>query len=217
MQRYLNFIESTLADERERYFASIQGIEDEDREEIIDMLYDELIEIRDEFPRMTYSSFLVTWFNLIEHELIKICETKELSINVKIHDQERFNTGIQRAYTFLKEGANYKIPDLYWQELSKIREIRNKIVHADGRIKTFPMKPSNGKKTISINISEDENEEYIVYTDLDEDLYNYLEQHAMIEYQGAVPYINPTFEYCLGLVEFGRSLFAKIYEDLGLK
>lgn len=150
MHRYLHIVHSALGDEQERFLANIQDTEDEDWDCVIEMLYDELVEVRDEFPRMTYSSFIVAWFSTVEHELIELCEASDLSISIGIRDQERFGTGIHRAYTFLKKGADYRIPDIFWHELIMIKKIRNIITHNDGRIKTFRIKPTDGTETMIV-------------------------------------------------------------------
>jgi len=215
MERYVNLIHSAIAEEQERFFASFNDMEENDGESAIEILYDDLIEVRDEFPRMLFSSFLVAWFTFVEHELIKVCNTKDLSVKIKIHDQERFGTGIQRAYVFLKDGANFTIPDKYWQELSKIREIRNKIVHQDGIIKSYPFKP-HGKKTIVVNIGDDL-DKLTIHLEIDKTLYQYLSENVLIDFEGAIAHISPTFEYSLKLIDFGKSLFSIVYENLGMK
>lgn len=217
MERYLKLVHSVIIEEQERFYASFKELESKDGEDIIEILYDELVEVRDEFPRMLFSSFLVAWFTFVEHELVKLCDSKNLSVKVKIHDQERLGTGIQRAYIFLKDGANFTIPDQYWQELTKIREIRNRIVHDDGRIESYPLKPTNGKKTVAVNTSEIDEEEHVIHLEIDKTVYHYLEQNAMIDFEGVLTYISPSFDYSLRLVNLGKALFSTIYESIGMK
>ena len=213
MQRYLQLVQAALSEEQKNFKSYLQKLDEEYPDYAIELKYDELVEVRDEFPRLTYSSFLVSWFALIEHELIQLCVMEDLQVSIRIRDQEQIGRGINRAYLFLKEGADFEIPQEKWQELTKIRKIRNVIVHQDGRIRTYPLEFVDGKGMIEVRVDED----LTVYVEADRNLYHYLEQHSMIDFQGALLYINPTFEYCNRLVEFGLKLFSLVYEALDLK
>ena len=215
MERYLSLIQNALSDEQENFKAYLQDLEERNKEDIIDGLYDQLIEVRDEFPRITFSNFMVSWYAVIEHELLQLCIGEDLSITVKIYETERVGSGIQRAYKFLRDGAGYEIPNILWQELNKIRIVRNKIVHNDGRVNTYPEFLPVDKKTITKEI-ERFGTKLVTKIETDENLYNYLEQHNMIDFHEALLYIKPSFEYCSHLINLGRELFSLTYKALGL-
>lgn len=58
MERYLHLVQSTMVKEQERFYTLFKEMEEEN-EDAIEILYDELVEVRDEFPRMLFASFLV--------------------------------------------------------------------------------------------------------------------------------------------------------------
>lgn len=223
MHKYLHVTKSAIDEEQERFFATIKEIhstytDENQKQGVLDLLDDEFTEVTYEFPRMLYSSFLVTWYSFIEHKLLQLCDDLNLTINITIRERDEFGTGIQRARKFLKEAANYEIPDEYWQELTKIRQIRNKIVHEGGEIKYFATEQTDVKtiplslETISIYAEDFE----ILYLQIETNLFQYLDEHALLKYEGEV-YIDPTFDYCLGLIDFGKGLFTRIWDNLDLK
>jgi hypothetical protein len=210
MRRYLHIVHSALTEEQEQFFATVKEItdrlsDDEDPEMVWDHLYDEMVEVRDELPKQLYYSFIVSWYSFIEHELTEICLSRKLTIAVGIRDSDGLGQGIRRARRFLKEAAKYEIPDVYWNEIVKIGWMRNKIVHEAGKLQCSLI-PS--KSHIPIEI-----EGNTLYLAIEENQYNYMERHALIEYSAGFV-IDPTFEYCIGLVDFAQSFLLKLYNDI---
>lgn len=222
MRSYLHLVHASLDDEQERFFASVKGIHstiiDEDqKQETLDLLHNEFIQVSHEFPRLLYSSFLVSWYSFIEHQLLQLCDDLKLTVTISVRQHDRYSKGIQRARQFLKEAATYEIPDDFWQELTKIQQIRNKIVHEGGELCYFTTQ-RDGENTVPLrleDISIYEEEHNTIYLNIDNNLYQYLYENALLRYGGRL-YIDPPFEYCLGLVDFGKGLFTNIWGALDL-
>lgn len=210
MSRYLHVVHAALLQEQEQFFGTVKQItdnlsDDEDPEMVWDHFYDELVEVRDELPRQLYYSFIVSWYSFIEHELVQICVSRKLTISVGIRDNDGLGKGIGRARKFLKQAAGYDIPDVYWNELTKISWIRNKIVHEGGRLR-YSFAPS--KSNIPTKV-----EDNTLYLEIEENQHKYMELHALIKYTAGFV-LDPTFEYCISLIDFARSFLLRLYNDL---
>jgi hypothetical protein len=221
MQRFLYLTKSALDQATNESQAAMKILQtddyhDERKEEIFSLLHDEFIEVNYQFPCMLYSSFLSAWYSFVEHNLIQLCDDLQLTVSIKIHERDDAGTGIQRANKFLKEAAKYEVPDKYWQELNRIRQIRNKIVHENGELASSVIKPSN-EKTVPLHLdSTYEGDPEMLYVRIESNLLQYIEQHALFRYDRQL-YLDPSFDYCLGLVDFGRSLFLEIWKGLELE
>ena len=188
----------------------------EQGEEIRDLLRDEFIEVNYQFPRLLYSNFLAGWYSFIEHNLVQLCDDLQLTVNIKIRERDESGIGVQRARRFLKEAAKYELPDEMWQELNKIRQVRNKIVHENGELISFATEPSNEKTTLLHLDPMYEDDPELVYVRIESNLLQYIESNALYRYEGRL-YIDPTFDYCLGLVDFGKCIFTEIWTGLNLE
>jgi hypothetical protein len=209
MSRYIKAMELAIHDNLQQTIADIGVIAKDMNEEENSDFYisyeDELIELRNIFPELLFSSFAISWYSFVEHELIHICEILKLRISISIKDNFRYGEGIERAYKFLIEARNYRIENNHWEELNKIRKIRNMLVHQKGILlpKPFKCKPS-----VRIDLAEDE----AIYLPIDEELYRYLCKHNL--YHTGNWRITFSYGYCVHLVDFGKELLKKIYEDL---
>jgi len=211
--KYLDVVHLSLQDYRERFEESVKQMANElpekDRGEFYEAYLDEYIELNEDFPRQLYSSFVVSWYSLVEHELIRLCESLKLKITLTIRDRTDLGKGIRRARRFLEEVANYEIDNKHWQELVIIGNIRNKIVH-EGQILNYSRKGAEDN-TVEVKIN---GEVFFVYAE--SNLCSYLEKHKLLKIHGLI-LINPSFEYCKYLVKLGQEFFEKIYRDLALK
>ncbi|MGI0489650.1 hypothetical protein ACN4EK_29890 [Pantanalinema rosaneae CENA516] len=150
---------------------------------------------------------MISWYSLIEHELISLCKILELKVAVSIQDDLRYGEGIRRAYKFLDKSAGYKIHDVHWQELIKIGRIRNKLVHEGGLL--IP-KPTKSQHSVQVDLGEDG----IIYIPIDEELYRYLSEHNLYHLGGLN--FTPNYFYCKHLINFGIELLRTIYKDFEL-
>ena len=211
MSRYLDSVNSAIQDSQKQLLTDLEAvaknIDEEEKIEFYNFYEDDLIEIGSNFPILFFSSFLIGWYSLIEHELTSLCKVLDLKILVSIQDDLRYGEGIRRAYKFLDKSVGYKIYDVHWQELVKIGRIRNKLVHEGGLL--IP-KPTKSQPSVQVNLDESG----IIYVPIDEELYRYLSEHSL--YHLGELNLTPNYFYCKHLVDFGIEFLTKIYKDFDL-
>ena len=210
MDRYLDLLHTAINDNEEQLEASIQkhasNLSVEEREKFYEAYEDEFFEVSADFPRLLFSSFVVSWYSFIEINLVGFCRNRKLKISISIHDNENYGEGIRRAYNFLNRAAGYQIDNAHWQELTRIGKTRNRIVHNNG---ILPFSFSNTfNNSIPVKVNDDET----IHVQIEADLCQYLQAHNLLEYRGLFQ-ITPTFKYCKYLVDFGLEFFGKLYKD----
>ncbi len=142
-----------------------------------------------------YSSYIVLWFSFMERKLKKVCKSLDLKIEVSIDNCENIGRGIiDRAKKLLQIAKGYQIDSDSWKELTKIREIRNLLVH-NGQL--LPLKEQR---------QLDDN----VILDINNDLIEYLQNHELLNDSR----IEPGMEYCKYLIKFSDSFLRKLYFDV---
>ncbi len=212
MAKYLDLVVVALQDNQknlmESFEAETKDMTEAEKSDFDQFHEDDYIEAGSDFPRLLFSSFVVTWYSFTENHLIDLCAKRGLRIMLSIRDSEHYGEGVRRACKFLNDAANYRIDSDHWQELLYIGRVRNKIVHEGGRL-TYSYINSESK-SVQIKLSDDE----FAFLHVDSDLYRYLQKHNLIEFTGLY-YVTPSYDYCKHLVSFGKELFTKIYEDLG--
>ncbi len=210
MERYLDLLNAAISDNQVQFDASIEKIVStmsvEEKTEFYEFNEDGFIEVNADFPRLLFSSFVVSWYSFVENKLISFCETRNLKISISIQENENYGEGIRRAYNFLNQAAGYQIDNVQWQELNRIGKTRNKIVHNNGRLSYSIADISNNSIPVKVY------DNLTLYLQIDEDLYHYFQTHGLLKYTGTF-YINPSFEYCKHLVKLGLELFKKIEND----
>jgi len=212
MGRYLDLLHTAIIDNKKQFDASIEKIandmSEEEKQEFYSFNEDDFVEVSSDFPRLLFSSFVVSWYSFVENHLIDFCRARNFKISISIQDNENYGEGIRRAYNFLNRAAGYQIDNVHWQELTRIGKTRNKIIHNNGRLSfSYFDKPSNG---VPIKVADD----VTYYLQIEEDLYHYFQTHNLLEFTGLF-YITPTLEYCKHLVKLGLELFTKLYKDFG--
>ena len=217
MSRYLDIVASSLQYHLQGFEESIEAMAskmtDEDQAEFFEVCQDEYIELKEDFPRRLYSSFVVSWYSFAENELLRLCDNLSLTITISVRDRDRPDKGIGRARRFLAEAARYNIKNDHWQELTTIRKIRNKIVHGHPRFAYTYDKPQDGDaKIVPVQIDDSS-----AFLHIDPNLHRYLEKHALLTFARPFFTIDPSLDYCQYLVGFGKEVISKIYEDLGIK
>lgn len=212
MQDYLHTIHSLLHD----YHQQVEIALDEEVEVLTDtddeaeeQYYEHIDHLGRllHFPRRLYSSFIVSWYSLVEDELLQLCNDLDLRISITIQDRVGYSGGVQRARKFLSEAADYTIDNIHWQELINIQKIRNKIVHEGGRFYHSMDLPDDGSQVIPVTVKE-----ITYYLFSDQSLYQYLDRNELLDFSTIV-FINPTYDYCTHIIEFGMELFSQIYDE----
>ncbi|MCU0491369.1 MAG: hypothetical protein MUD01_07270 [Chloroflexaceae bacterium] len=211
MHNYLNTVHSLLEEHVQKFTTSMDEaanhVSDKEKDRFDDYYSDTLWEL-DSFPKQLYSSFVVSWYSFVEHQLIHLCERLDLTITVRIQDRKDLGTGIHRAKKFLKEAKDYTIDNEHWKELNSIAKIRNKIAHGSIEFSLLVDQSTTNPVEITRN-----GETY--YIEIEQDLYRYLDERGIFVSESR-PSINITFDYCQHLVTFGKIFFSKIGQDLKL-
>jgi len=208
MSRYLDIAHTSLQDYQKAFVESVektvQQMGEEEKAEFYEFHSDDFIDVSEEFPRLLFLSFIVTWYSFVEQELIKLCDRLKLTDGL----QENFDKGIRLARKLLLEARKYEIDNNHWQELTNISKLRNIIVHRGKRLPHSYKEPDD-KKCTPITLDTG----VTVYLHIDEAMYHYLTEHDMIEYTGLFS-LAPSIEYCEYLVRLGKVIFSKLYSDL---
>jgi hypothetical protein len=214
MERYVDLLHVAISDNQKQFDASIEEITSAMSKEEKDQFYvineDDFIEVESDFPRLLFSSFVVSWYSFVENHLLDFCRFRNFKITVSIQDNEHYGEGIRRAYNFLERAAGYKIDNEHWQELTRIGKTRNRIVHNNGRIPSSPLDMVNNGTPVKVEGGQ------TYYLQVDRDLYDYFQRHHLVEYSGLFQ-ITPNLDYCKHLVKFGLELFEKLQKDFSKK
>lgn len=88
------------------------------------------------FPNLQRRSALICIFSVFENELNELCSLFMNTEQYRIAFKDIKGNGIDRARTYLTNIAcvDLEKASTSWEELKNIQKIRNKFVHADGRI-----------------------------------------------------------------------------------
>lgn len=214
MRDYLDTISIMFQDYEEKlekkYMLEELTDMDEEDEDRYEQYLQNFASVKGDFPRRFYSSFIVSWFSLIEDGLINLCKSLDLSLKITIDELDKFGKGVNRAKNFLEKTANYKIDQNHWNELTHVIKIRNYIVHTGGRFAYSENKPEDTNKVIPVAVNGDT---YYVYCD--KNLFEYMKKYEIIDFYTTF-FINPSFDYGIHLVEFGDEFFGKILHDFEL-
>lgn len=207
----LEEIESEYNDNRSRVHAY-----DEHDEWLFEEAYiEDYAEVRDEFTSLLLNSFIVMWYSFVEQQLLKLCEQLQLTITVKATDRLYLGKGVQRAKLFLQEATGSDgIDKSYWQELDDIRELRNVIVHAGNRIRWSYKKPEQEHARVELPPGTLPDEDQVVYVRIGKKLHSYLTEKSLLKFSGAWFAIQPSYEYCNDLVDFGKRFFGDLSQAL---
>lgn len=127
-------LETTLQDWEQAIEQQAQQIDDEDeRAEFYEFHSDEYHE-RMEFKVILMNSFFSASFALFENQLLRICRSAQRSSGSPFSVRDLASSSpTDRAKTYLlRLGVAFPADTAEWQEITRYREIRNKIVHEGG-------------------------------------------------------------------------------------
>jgi hypothetical protein len=208
MSRYLDTLQYSLQNSRDEYFQKLKEYDLTD-EELIDEFYDEIAKIRDGYPQMFYSSFILTWYTFIERELLRICY--QIDREIRENKQKYRDGSINTSRKFLVEQRNYKIDKDHWTEIKSIQKTRNHIAHGNTEFRWRYEQPKG--QNIKVHVSDDEIGE--VYLLVDPNFYQLLIQNKLIKFSGPYFVLSPSYDFCKYLIDFGEEFLEKIYGELG--
>ncbi|MEA5295110.1 hypothetical protein VB364_22425 [Vibrio parahaemolyticus] len=136
-------VDDFLESEAEAFKADVeklaQGMESYERAEYLEEMAEQFQELKFEFPSIQRRAELITIYTVLEHQFQQICQAyeRELENPVKIKDLDS-NGIIDQCRKYLEKVALVDFPIKYpaWVEITKIQQLRNCVVHADGMVKT---------------------------------------------------------------------------------
>jgi hypothetical protein len=96
------------------------------------------------FPSLQRSSALAAIYGAFENDLNRLCDLVQIAVSSGLRFQDLNGNGVERARNSLIKvgGFDLSAGEKKWNAITKIREVRNCFVHADGIVK-------EGDKTIS--------------------------------------------------------------------
>ncbi len=124
----------------------LQKLQGEDKDLYRDLYEDEFHQLYEAFPRIVYSSTLLTAFSLFESSLTEVCRCIERDAVVPIEktlDNFKDPNSLKRAAGFLK--ANFRIylhKHTRWNDILSCYRIRNCIAHAYGDVPKMQLRQS---------------------------------------------------------------------------
>ncbi|MCF7507088.1 hypothetical protein [Vibrio sp. L3-7] len=142
-KEHVRKVDDFLELEAETFKANVeklaQGMESYDRAVYLEDMAEQFQELKFEFPSIQRRAELITIYTVLEHQFQQICQAyeRELENPVKIKDLES-NGIVDQCRKYLEKVALVDFPRKYpaWVEITKIQQIRNCVVHADGTVKT---------------------------------------------------------------------------------
>lgn len=130
-------------------------LSDEEQE----LYLDSFIDYKDDIIKQNqilYSSFIITIFSFFEAELNKICERCGVGNKDKIMLKDFAGSGILRANIYMRKVCRITVPEKeLWEELEKIKEVRDCLVHSGGEVKLDSSLIGYAKKNKKIIIKTD--------------------------------------------------------------
>lgn len=109
------------------------------------------------FPNLQRLSSLITLYSFLESELNNLCDLLIEENAYKITLKDLNGKGINRAVKFLKkiEGLSINTNSKNWNEITRIRELRNLIVHNNGILSDKEQPYVNSNKFLKGNIGDE--------------------------------------------------------------
>jgi hypothetical protein len=152
---YLSAVHSFVGREQKAFIKRVEetiaaeGLQGDEKDEYYSINENEFDKLHNTFPRIVYSSALLTACSLFESSLVDLCKafdgdaalTKQKTWD-QLNDKYK---GVRRADRFL--GANFGIhlhKYSHWESILDYYEIRNCVAHANGDVSIMPVEA--GKK-----------------------------------------------------------------------
>jgi hypothetical protein len=215
IQKYLKFNNSAMKNYQGTF---AQGVSDKSKdmpksqkEAFLSYYADELSNMHFAHPSMFFSSFVVTWFSFVEVNLLEICKRLDLKATIEVKEKIDIREGIDRAWVFLRKGAEYDFEKDVWDEIIFIRKMRNIIVHNHGRIDYSNSKPEKKFENNFVKLKPFGDE--IIYVQIDKNLFDYLKSYNLYDVFEYFE-IHPSREYCQHLVDLAKELFNDLDKKL---
>lgn len=195
LDQYLDLVQEALTKSQADFEANVQelirDLPPEDQDQVAEGYSDDFWILNTVLPGHLYVSFMVTWYSLVETELVDVCKRlhREKKLSQGPDDLPNRHKGQYRARLYLKQVAKIPLVEALWQELGHVNQIRNLLVHNGPVLKYTPKEP----------------------------LLTYLEKHQLVGdlVRGDRQQLTPNLSYCKHLVQFGRDFFTNLLHDAG--
>ena len=117
-------------------------LEEDQKANFYDFFSDDYHKFSDKFPSTVRSSLVVTCYSFLESNLLRLCSQMQRDKGLTIGAEDLSGKGIFQAQKYIKKVLQFDFPDQTeeWQEITKINQLRNALVHEQGRVK-----PGNDK------------------------------------------------------------------------
>ena len=138
MDDFKLFLASAIKKEKDsiikRYAKDTRGMTEEQKAEYFDIYGEDYAKVEDSFESISWNSFVVILFSIIEMGMNELCQAAKHDKNLNLDYKDVANRGIVRAKIYLEKVANVNLntSGTSWQEISCLIKIRNAIVHNDG-------------------------------------------------------------------------------------
>jgi hypothetical protein len=104
MERYLDLLNSAVVENKKKFEASIEevvkSLTEREKAAFYEFNEDDFAEVSRDFPRLLFSSFVVSWYSFMEIHLIDFCKYRKLKISISIQDHDNYGEGISITTRF---------------------------------------------------------------------------------------------------------------------
>lgn len=189
LKQYLETWEDFLKKELKKFETEIKETvpKNEEEELYLDYLESELgRQLSYDFPSIHRNSFLVSCCSYLEEQLYYFCEDLRDKHNLPLKVSDLKGNALERVKKYFTKLGKIDIP-ANWEEILSISDIRNCIVHNEGRIDS-----GNQKK--------------------DRKIQDYIDRRSDIKYDKDKKIILDK-EYCVHVLDSIRTLFEAFYSN----
>lgn len=143
LEEYLLLTENFLAGEQAAFVQEVDaaveaaGLKGEDREDYYSFKEDDYARLHDAFPRIVYSSTLLTACSLFESSFVDVCRQFERDGRLATATSwaQTSGKGVRKAAAFLRDNFGLDpARDPRWQEVLDIYRVRDCFAHANGDV-----------------------------------------------------------------------------------
>lgn len=133
------FLESEAIEFKTRVETLAQEMESYERAEYLEDMSEQFRELKFELPSIQRRAELITIYTVLEHQIQKICQVYEKTLENPVKVKDLGSNGIiDQCRKYLEKVALVDFPSKHasWIEITKIQQLRNCVVHADGLVKS---------------------------------------------------------------------------------
>ncbi|MGY6467700.1 hypothetical protein ACXIUR_15755 [Vibrio parahaemolyticus] len=133
------FLESEANEFKTRVETLAQEMESYERDEYLEDMSEQFQELKFELPSIQRRAELITIYTVLEHQIQRICQVYEKALENPVKVKDLGSNGIiDQCRKYLEKVALVDFPSKHtsWVEITKIQQLRNCVVHADGLVKS---------------------------------------------------------------------------------